>query len=1258
MKLFKSYLLLILICLIASSCANKRLNYSQAQKDWEQNIPGDTEIEHTMFLIGDAGNSKEGKMAPALRLLKNKLEQAGDQSSVIFLGDNIYPGGMPPKSNVEGREDCETKLDLQLATLENFKGRPIFIPGNHDWRYEGLKGVKRQEKYIEKALNKGIEEEDDWENYFLPDDGCSGPVLVELTDNVVVIIIDSQWWMEDWDTEPKINDGCEVKSRKVFQFMMEEALRKYRRKNVVVAMHHPLYSNGPHGGYYTVKQHLFPLTDLDENSYVPLPIIGSIAAFLRATIGTKSDLASHQYSAFIEAMLFGAKKNGRFIFASGHEHNLQYIEKDNQYQIVSGNGSKQSPAHLGKGAEFTYGGSNGFSQLDFYKDGAVWVKFWVVDEDNPEGKEVFRKKIKDKIGGEEENIITSFPEFEEKKDTVKTHLFTYDVKEKGAIHKALLGAHYRDLYRQEYKMEVLDLSTFRGGMTPAKRGGGNQTNSLRLIDPDGKQFVMRSMEKDASRFLPYPFNKVSFAEPIVKDNFMSTHPFAATAISPLAEASGIYHTNPKLYYIPKQPALGIYNDEFGGGVYLLEERPGGDWRELESFGNAKKIVSTDDVVEKILNNHKHKVDQNFVARSRLFDLVIYDFDRHNDQWRWAVFKDKEKDITTYRPIPRDRDQPFAKYDGIITRLVTGSVPFLKQLYVFSPTTKNIKWLTYGARTFDRTFMNELSWKDWEAEVKYIQENLTDEVIDKAFKSWPEYAYERTGKNIAEITKKRRDGLMDLARRHYLLLAKNIDIFGTEKKELFKVERLNDKETRVRVYQLKNKARDSLLVYDRTFYTAETREIRLFGENDEDRFHFTGKTKKGILIRAVGGLGEDRFLDESYVRKGPKKTKMYDALTGNIIRLGREGKDMTSSNQEKNIFNNSDYHYEYDYMVSRPLIGFNPDDGYAIGADLLLTKYKFKKNPYSSTHQLKFSYSFATKGFDLGYVGNYVDALGNADLLLEGVFRGPKFVKNFFGLGNDTKIVIEEEDFNYNRVRNSMIRLKTGLKKPIGNSGGFLSFGPFVERIQVEETLERFVTDDASDLPADIFDSKYYGGVEAGMNVMNVNNATNPTRGIIFSIGTGLKFNLTQSGKAFVPFNTELTIYESLNKKESIVFASKIGTELATEGYEFFQAPILGGNLNLRGYRSERFAGDGVFYHNNDLRVRLISSDNSILPFSFGISGGFDYGKVWLKNKASDTWHYGYGGGIWFAPIDFLIFSAQFFKSPEDQRLVVQVGHSF
>ncbi len=894
--------------------------------------------------------------------------------------------------------------------------------------------------------------------------------------------------------------------------------------------------------------------------------------------------------------------------------------------------------------------------MDFYKDGSVWIKYWVVDDENPEGKEIFRKQIKEKTTFNEEETTFDFSEYETQKDTVEKHLFSYEVKKKGFIHKALLGSHYRDLYRQKYNLEVLDLSTFRGGMKPIKRGGGNQTNSLRLKDKDGKQFVMRSLEKDASRFLPYPFNKLSFAEPIVKDNFMSTHPFAAFAVPFLAEASGIYHTNPKLFYIPKQPALGIYNDEFGGGAYLLEERPAKDWRELDSFGNSKKIISTPDLDKKLLKNHKHKVDQNFVVRSRLFDLLILDFDRHNDQWRWASFKNKEKDITVYRPIPRDRDQPFAKYDGFVTKQITSLVPFLKQLKVYKAETKSIKWLTYGARTFDRTYLNELSWTEWEKEAKYIQENLTDEEIDKAFESWPEYAYETTGKKIAEITKKRRDDLVKLAKRHYLLLAENVDIPGTEKKELFKIERINDRETRVRVYQLKNKGRDSLLVYHRIFFTKETKEIRLYGEQDHDRFHVTGKVKKGILIRLIGGLDEDHFLDESFVRGMSKKTKIYDTPTENILRLGREAKDMTSDEREKNFFNKGDYHYEYDYLTPLPLIGYNPDDGVSVGADLLFTKYKFKKSPYAATHKVKFGYAFATQAYDIFYEGNIVDALGDSDILLEGLFQAPKFVNNYFGLGNETEII--QQDFDFNRVRNSLFRMKLALKNPIGGGGGFLTIGPFVERINVEETIGRFVSTVDANLPAEIFDSKYYTGLEVDLNLINVNSLANPTRGIIFELGLGWKYNVADSKKYFIPFNAELTIYESLNKAETIVYASRIGTSQAGGNYEFFQAPRLGGNYNLRGYRAQRFAGDITFYHNNDFRWRLFQSKNNIMPFSFGLSGGFDYGRVWLDGEDSNTWHYGYGGGIWMAPIDFLVISAQLFKSPEDERFVVKVGHAF
>ncbi|MEM8909251.1 MAG: metallophosphoesterase, partial [Bacteroidota bacterium] len=237
----------LVFCFFLPACANYKINYGKANRDWEANaaaIPVKHPVEHTVFLMGDAGGSPDGGLAPALQLLQKKLAAASENSSVIFLGDNIYPVGMPSKSKKQKRAQAEHRLDAQLATLKDFKGRPLFIPGNHDWQKYGLKGLKRQEKYVEKKLNAGIEDEEDWQNYFLPDDGCAGPELIEVNDKLAIIVIDSQWWLNDWDKEPKLNDGCESKSRFVFSFLFEEMVRKNRNKNVIVAMHHPLFSGG------------------------------------------------------------------------------------------------------------------------------------------------------------------------------------------------------------------------------------------------------------------------------------------------------------------------------------------------------------------------------------------------------------------------------------------------------------------------------------------------------------------------------------------------------------------------------------------------------------------------------------------------------------------------------------------------------------------------------------------------------------------------------------------------------------------------------------------------------------------------------------------------------------------------------------------------------------------------------------------------------------------------------------------------------
>ncbi|MEM9822161.1 MAG: BamA/TamA family outer membrane protein, partial [Bacteroidota bacterium] len=1078
-------------------------------------------------------------------------------------------------------------------------------------------------------------------------------------ERLAIVVVDSYWWLSDWDKEPKLNDGCESKSRFVFNFLFEEMVRKNRNKNVIIAMHHPLYSGGDHGGYYTAKEHFFPLSRYQKNLLLPLPGLGSLAAFLRSSIGGRNDLAHPTYRDMKKKILAGAKKNGQFIFASAHEYSLQYIQEANQHFVISGSGARQGAAKLVKGSEFA-AGKAGFAQLDFHTDGAAYLTFWGVDENDEMGKVLFKKRIKDQLPMATNNTPQKFEEYEQQKDSIATKLLTTKVTKKGFIHHTLLGKHYREVYLPDYKFPVLDLATFKGGMTPIKRGGGNQTNSLRLANPDGQQYVMRSMTKDASRFIPYPFNKITGTQAFVEDNFLSTHPFAAIVLPPLADVANIYHTNPQLYYIPKQPVLAENNDLFGGEVYLVEERAAKDWSNLESFGFSKKMVSTPDVVDKLLKNGKHFVDQQWTVRTRLFDELIGDWDRHDDQWRWASFKDEAKDRTLYRPVPRDRDQPFCKYDGFMVSFARLTLPFIKQLRPYSPDIKNIKWSNYNARQFDRAFLNEVSWKVWEAEIQFLQKVLTDEVIENAFRqTWPEPAHRLSAPEIMEFMKARRDNLATIGRKHYLLLAKEVDVFGTRKKDRFEVERLNDRETRVRVYRLRNKGQEKDPIYERIFYTNETKEVRLYGLNGDDEFHIVGEAAKGILIRAIGGLGEDRFVDQSKVEGPSKKTKIYDTEEGNLLEVGQEAKDLTSNRREQNIYNRKDFHYEYDFVMPLPFIGFNPDDGLFLGTNLTFVDYKFKKDPYNATHTFAVNFAFATKAFNLDYSGDFLDALGRWDILLNATYRSPQFVNNFFGLGNESQYIQDgATGIDFYRVRQRMFEVNPNLKRRFAGGNGAFILGPVFQRTRVEQTEGRFISSEDSNLPATIFENQNFAGLRSVFQYENVDDLNIPRRGILFYSGVDWMADLAEAEKRFARLSAEMTMYISLGNKESVILASKIGTEHLIGTFEFFQAARLDGLTNFRGFRADRFYGRTSFYHQNDLRIKLLTSANGIVPFSFGVTGGFDHGRVWADDLPSDRWHYSYGGSLWIAPVDFIVISAGLYHSREQNQLLIGFGFGF
>ncbi|MCB9334012.1 MAG: BamA/TamA family outer membrane protein [Lewinellaceae bacterium] len=1223
--------------LVFTSCANYKRHYAKSAANWSANQPDPgLKRTHTMYLIGDVGYLPETGDNPVLHYLTDNLPKAPASSSILFLGDNIYQRGLPDKTDKKNRAAAERNINAQLDALDGFKGEILFIPGNHDWG-NGLAGVLRQEKYVEEYLNnkRGVSDDDEkgWKNYFVPNDGCSGPEVIELGDRLVVVAIDSEWYLTDWDKEPGINDGCDIKSRAHFMFEMENVLRKYRRHNVVIAMHHPPYTNGPHGGKHSLKEHIFPLTQLKPNLYIPLPGLGTLTAFLRASIGSKQDMANGAYKELMGAILPGARKNGSYIFATGHEHALQYLENDAQRFIVSGSGSKTSPVSLGKGSQFAYG-APGFSTIDFYENGEAWVHFWIPKDKGTGVEEVFRKRILPPSIPLDEEEVFDFSEYEKGLTTVEKTVIQDTLHAVGSVHKFVLGSHYRDVYLGTYEFPVLDLSTHLGGMTPIQQGGGNQTNSLRLKSASGHQYVLRDLTKDVSRLLPFPLNKMTAARSVALDNFLSTHPFAPLAIPILAEAAQVYHTNPRIVYVPKQPALGLYNENFGGSVYLFEERAGGDWSNMGVFGNSEKLISTPDLVAKTLKNNNHKIDQRWAVRSRLFDLVLGDWDRHDDQWRWARFKDGKRKF--YRPVPRDRDQAFSKYDGLVTAISRQTMPFLRQLRVYSPTIPSMKWATWSARHFDRSFLNMMAWPEWQAEALYIQENLTDEVIEKAFAVWPKRAYDLSAATIIANLKARRDSIVSIAHRRYLLLSKEVDVYGTDEDELFEIIRESDNEVRVRVYETNKKGEKKDQVFERLFRADETKVINVYGIGDDDIFQVSGNVNQSIKVRLIGGQGKDLFTDNSQVTGADKLTLVYDDKEENTVQGDGETSDRRTNQRIYNLYDHRAAHNEYGYTVPLPILGMNPDDGFFIGLNLSRTTYKFKKDPYHAQHKFAGSFAFATNAWFLQYDTDVLNAFGSWDFMLESQFSAPSYVLNYFGFGNRSRADFETNKINYYRVRQSQVHLFPALKKRFAGNNGKFYFGPLFDVRDLEDTPDRYITSDAAGFTAEDFEVQYFGGAMTGLHFNSLDNWLNPHRGIAFNTTLRYLNDFGDSKYSFAALRTDLAIYKPLDLKESIVFRTRVGVQhIFGENFAFYHAPRLGGGETLRGYHAQRFYGKTAVWQNFDLSARLFSTYNRILPFTLGVFAGFDYGRVWAEEEVSENWNYDFGGGLWLAPLDGL-----------------------
>jgi len=1200
MKRVNSFLHCIIILLCLSCAAHKKPYISDKASSWkaERAEPLGAQI-YDLWLIGDTGeiDDKEKKNNYTVDAMVSAMDLADGQSAVVYLGDNIYPYGMPEEDDPD-RAFSEAIIDAQLAPLNDYSGEIYMIPGNHDWNKHkrgGRKAILRQEEYVEDFNNHA-------ENiHFYPSDACGDPKVVKVNKDLVFVFVDSQWWLHDWSLEKKMNKGCDIKSRIDFLVRIEEIFAEYKNDQIVFMQHHPFYANGHHGGQFSLADHIFPTHDLGV--WFPLPVIGSLYPIYRNATGSKQDIPHVLNQELLTGIQQAAAKyRCNVIYASGHEHGLMYYERGREHYLTSGAGGKTSYIAKGNGADYARQ-QRGFMRVQFYENNEVWLSIYTVEGPGEDAVLALRSQLRaPRAGTQEEEIV--YPPL-----TAHDTILPANAKfAAGGMKKALLGAQYRDMWATPVTAQIIDLEHELGGLTPIKKGGGMASNSLRMEVEDGRHYILRSINKDYRKLVPEDFGNLRLLD-LLKDQNSASHPYGALIIPKLSQAAQIYYTSPRLVYLQHQRGLGNYNSQFPEELYLLEQRPSGSWKGYKPFGGSEDIISFLDLLEKLRTKRKHFIDQEWVLRSRLFDLWIHDWDRHDDQWRWASFDTDEG--TLYRPIPRDRDQAFYKFKGFFPSIIAAF--YQKKFKTMKGDVKDVESLAFNAKHFDRYFLNSLNWEEWEQTAIFLQEQLTDDVIDAALKDLPDEVEHTDNVELRKLLISRRKNLVKISRRLYEFLSKEVEIVGTDLDDRFEITFLAEGQMNVAHYVTK-KGKKDVLRFERTFNADETDEVRIYGQREEDVFEIKGSDKAQITLRIIGGEQDDIVINAST----QKNIHVYDKIDG--ISVDGDYKNHTSDDLYINEYDRNEFQYNTSFPTL--ILGRTLDDGWWFGAGLSWINRGWRKSPYKSQHNISGSFAPGSQNaIQFNYSSHYPGAFGTGDFRMNTEVNFPRY-ENFFGLGNNSPNDMPD-DIQFNWVRLESVEIAPSVDFKVLGSDRF-TIGPLGQYQHVVNREGRIGDQVFSE---DVFDSRYYVGGRAHYRLGFTDIGHNPSNGFQLQLQYDFLNEIDRSEQVH-QFSADMAFYVMLTARPRLVLAQGLGYRKAGGELQFHQFADLGNRQNLRGYRNNRFRGESAFYHNTDLRLSLFKWQNTWIPMDVGLVGGFDQGRVWLDGEDSEQWHRSVTVGLW------------------------------
>jgi len=1167
-------------------------------------------IKNRVILIGDAGEM-DSQQTFVLRNAASKIIKG--KTTVLYLGDNIYPTGMGLPGSKE-EEQTKNILRTQYTPMRKAGAPVYFIPGNHDWDRMGPLGLAKM-----KRESEFLAEQKDSLLRAAPANGCPDPTEISISDNLVVLAFDSEWWLYLYNKDNPTAD-CDCKTNDEIQARFSELLYKNRNKVILLADHHPFESYGHHGGSYIFMDYLFPLTSVKENLYVPMPVFGALYPFLRGNFDVPEDNGHPLYKTMIAMINEVFKDDPNVIHVSGHEHGLQFIRDGNFTQVVSGSGAKRAVVKKGKNSLFAQS-IGGYVTVDQMDDKSVKFTYYANTADSTLSPVFTYTKPYVKI---------QIP-VERSDEVIKGDSITVAAKpsfdDANKAHRVFFGENYRKEWATPARVPVIKASTYKGGLTPLYYGGAHQKQALVLADPTGKKYVLSSIEKYPLILLPQALSQ-TFAKSWLSDAMSAQHPYGALIAPVIAQAVKVAHTSPTIGYVAADRRLGYYEKEFAGTLCLLEEREPGD-----------SSLNTANMIRELDKSSSNRLDSIEFLRTQILNWFLGDWDQQPDQFRWLGVRRGAN--TYYSAVPRDRAEAFYINQGILPHIASRQY-VARYLKGYQASSKSITDFFYNGHNLNTRFLSQINYDRWMQITRDFAAALTDDVLEQSLRRLPLAIYRISHDKLLREMKYRRDHLAEALDIYYRFLNKTVDIKATDKSEFFVLKDTLKNQLMVLVTKLPA-TKSKSTVYYKAFDPAFTKEVRLFVAKGQDSIVVNNATSP-IKIRIVGGDGPRVY----NIQNNTKKIDIYEKVNSSkFIVSGNVKLDKKISNDSANVAYLPTRHYN----TGIPLFttGYDRDQGYFVDAGVKYLRQGFRKDP-STTQQITVGHAFGYEANRVNFIADINNGTNKADGELQ--FKGyfPNNI-NFFGRSNISEYNKSVEFGDSYRAKFNFYTADASLRWQNIAATQSVRLGPSIQYYHYSNDSSPNLINHPKLINS--YDSLSYTRDKLHIGFMVTYIDDKRDRKILTSWGAYVNSRVQayagigSSSKTFLQWMTETILYKSVDTYSNFVITEKSGAGLTLGKTTFYQSMFLGGGNNLIGYRQNRFAGEQILYNNLEGRFKFNNLFSYILPGQYGVTAEYDIGRVWDRAEQSNAvWHNGFGAGVYFSPSDMGLLQAKMGYSVE------------